>query len=60
MKGESLTAVWAVTLQQRQQKNKEKETTALFCGCSLEVVMAPGEFVICLSIEGYANKPEPQ
>lgn len=60
MKGEGLTAVWAVSLQQRQKKDAPKKTLELFCGCAVETVMAPGELCVCVSIEGYASKPEPQ
>lgn len=60
MKGEGLTAVWTITLQQREKKGQPKKTLEVSCGAAITTVMAPGELAVCLSIEGYGNKPEPQ
>jgi hypothetical protein len=57
MKGESLTSVWNITLQQR---GKEKKSTSFQIYDAVTVAMAPKELNVVLSISGYGDRPEAQ
>ena len=57
MKGEQLTSVWEVDLKQRQG---EKLCDAVAVKDAVSVAMAPGEVNLCVAIDGYGDKPEPQ
>jgi hypothetical protein len=57
MKGESLTSVWSIMLQQR---GKDKKSARVSMFDAIVVAMAPKELNVVLSISGYGDRPEPQ
>ena len=57
MRGEQLTSVWTLTMQQRQKHKKRCELSVLD---AVEMCMSPNDLCVVLCLEGYGHKPEPQ
>ena len=57
MKGEQLTSVWTVDLQQRQGK---KLRDGLSVKDDVSLAMCPDDLNLCFSLEGYGHQPEPR